>query len=53
MKDKIYIIPAKHFIHTLLFNVDNPNLNDADFRDLVRTTLPIVEHAPLQEPKDV
>ncbi len=36
-------ISALHFVTTLLANVDNEKLSDTDFRDMIRTTLPIVE----------
>jgi hypothetical protein len=35
-------IPAEHFCTTLAVNVDNDKLSDADFRQFVRNTLPIV-----------
>jgi hypothetical protein len=35
-------IPAEHFCTTLAANVDNDKLSDADFRQFVRNTLPIV-----------
>lgn len=38
-------VPAKHFVETLVANVDNEKLSDAEFREFVRNTLPIVEGA--------
>ena len=38
-------IPADNFVGTLAANVDNPKLRDADFRQIVRNTLPII-HLP-------
>lgn len=38
-------VPAEHFCQTLLVNVDNEKLNDADFREFVRNTLGIVKGA--------
>lgn len=35
-------VPAAHFCGTLAVNVDNEKLSDADFREFVRNTLPIV-----------
>lgn len=35
-------IPPLNFCQTLHANVDNPKLSDAQFRELVRNTLPIV-----------
>ena len=40
----VSMIPAKNFVATLAGNVNNPNLTDKDFRDLVRNTLPIVKY---------
>lgn len=36
-------IPASNFCQTLKANVDNDKLSDADFRQMVRNTLPIVD----------
>lgn len=36
-------IPAVNFIGTILVNVDNTKLSDADFRQMIRNTLPVVE----------
>ena len=38
-------IPATNFVGTLLVNVDNDKLSDAEFREFVRNTLPSVECA--------
>lgn len=35
-------VPAEHFCNTLAVNVDNTGLTDAEFRQFVRNTLPIV-----------
>ena len=35
---------AEHFCATLHVNVDNAKLSDADFREFVRNTLPIVSY---------
>ena len=37
-------IPAENFVATLAVNVDNERISDAEFRQLVRNTLGIVEH---------
>ena len=42
-KDQISTISPDNFLVTVEGNVDNPNLTDADFRDLIRRTLPIVK----------
>ena len=36
-------VPAVNFIGTLMANLDNEKMNDADFRQFIRNTLPIVE----------
>lgn len=36
------IVPADSFCQTLNVNVDNAKLNDSEFRQFVRNTLPIV-----------
>jgi hypothetical protein len=41
MKD-VPTVPAENFMATLNANVDNEKLSDADFREFVRNTLPIV-----------
>lgn len=35
-------IPAENFVQTLAVNVDNAGLSDADFRQMVRNTMPTV-----------
>lgn len=35
-------VPAAHFVGTIAVNVDNKKLSDAEFRQFVRNTLPIV-----------
>ena len=37
-------IPAEHFAATIAINVDNEKLSDADFRQFIRNTLPIVQY---------
>jgi len=41
-------VPAKNFIGTVMANVDNDKLSDADFREFIRNTLPIVEKPDLE-----
>lgn len=41
-------VPAVNFMGTILANVDNENLSDAEFRDFIRTSLYIVEK-PMME----
>lgn len=41
-------IPAIHFISTIMANVDNKEMTDFAFRDLIRNTLPIVEKQSLE-----
>lgn len=43
-------IPAKNFIRTVAANVDNPRLSDAEFREFIRNTLPVVEGTPDLDP---
>lgn len=38
-----HIVPAKNFVITLAANVDNEKLDDASFREFVRSSLDIVE----------
>jgi hypothetical protein len=40
--DNATMVPAENFCGTLSANVDNEKLSDADFRQIVRNTLPIV-----------
>ena len=44
-------VPAEHFMATIAANVDNVRLTDAEFRDFIRNTLPIVEY-PRPDEKD-
>ena len=44
-----YVIPASNFCSTLHANVNNEKLTDAQFRQFVRNTLPIVEYPRLKE----
>lgn len=37
-------VPADNFVGTLSVNVNNPKLTDAEFRDIVRRTLPVVAY---------
>lgn len=37
------MIPAENFMATLAANIDNSELSDAAFRQLVRNTMPIVQ----------
>ena len=46
---KIPLIEPKYFLTTVAGNVDNPNLTDADFRALLRDTLPIVNWPDREE----
>lgn len=43
-----YKVPAVNFIGTLLVNVDNEKLSDADFREFFRNTISIVEKPSLE-----
>ena len=45
MKTKV---PAINFISTIIANVDNDKLSDAEFRQFIRNTLPIVEKQSLE-----
>jgi hypothetical protein len=40
--NKIGMVPAGNFCKTVQANVDNEKLSDADFREFIRNTLPIV-----------
>ena len=46
---KIALIDARHFLTTVAGNVNNSNLTDADFRALIRNTLPIVNWPDREE----
>ena len=39
--DTVSGVPANNFVRTLLVNVDNDKMTDAEFRQFVRNTLPI------------
>ena len=41
-------VPAVNFIGTVLANIDNNKLSDAEFRQFVRNTLTIVEKPALK-----
>lgn len=43
-KNKTDTIPASSFVGTMAANVDNDKMTDAEFREFVRNTLPIVEY---------
>lgn len=36
-------VPAGNFMATIAANVDNDKVSDADFREFIRNTLPIVQ----------
>ena len=36
-------VPAENFMATIAANVDNEKVTDAEFREFIRNTLPIVE----------
>ena len=36
-------IPAEHFMTTVAANVDNEKLTDAEFRQFIRNSLPVVK----------
>jgi hypothetical protein len=38
------MVPADNFCATIHANIDNEGLTDAQFREFVRNTLPIVEY---------
>lgn len=42
-----HIVPAVNFIGTIMANIDNEKLNDSEFRQFIRNTLPIIEKPPL------
>jgi len=51
------LVPADNFVGTIEANVDNDKLTDAQFREFIRNTLPIVQYtrptynaAPSQPP---
>lgn len=41
-------VPAVNFIGTMMANVDNEKLSDAEFRQIFRNTLPIVEKPAIE-----
>ena len=43
------LILPRYFLTTVAGNVDNKNLSDADFRELLRRTLPIVDWPDREE----
>ncbi len=47
MSKESHIVPAVHFIGTMMVNVDNDKLSDSEFRQFIRNTLPILEKPPL------
>lgn len=46
------ITPAEHFIYTIVENVNNPNLSDAEFRAFARKTQPIMKNVGHKVPID-
>jgi len=44
------MIPASNFMATIAVNVDNEKLSDADFRQMIRNTLPIVDYDTRNDP---
>ena len=42
-------VPAKTFIGILMANVDNDRLSDAEFRELFRNTISIVEKPDFED----
>jgi hypothetical protein len=47
-----YKVPALNFLGTMMANVDNEKLSDAEFREFIRNTLPIVEKPDIEEMKN-
>lgn len=47
MNKESHIVPAVHFIGTMMVNVDNDKLSDSEFRQFIRNTLPIIEKPSL------
>jgi len=37
-------VPASNFVGTVAANVDNEKMSDAEFRQFIRNTLPVVEY---------
>lgn len=37
-------VPAENFVATVAMNIDNPKLTDAQFREFIRNSLPIVKY---------
>ena len=48
---KFSLIKPRYFLSTVAGNVNNKNLSDADFRSLLRRTLPIVDWPDREEYK--
>lgn len=44
-----HTVPAVNFIGTMLANLDNEKMSDADFRQFIRNTMPIVEKPALED----
>lgn len=44
---KNHTVSAVHFMGTILANLDNTRLSDADFREFIRNTIPIIEKPAL------
>jgi len=44
-----HTVPAINFINIMMANIDNEKLNDAEFRQFIRKSLPIIEKPALSE----
>ena len=53
MDNQLAVIPAANFCSLLAANVDYAALSDAEFRDLVRTTLSLVDYHRPEENETV
>lgn len=42
-------VSAVNFLSIVLVNLDNEKLSDADFRQFIRNTIPIVEKPPFDQ----
>jgi len=45
-------VPAENFMATIAANVDNEKISDADFREFIRHSLPIVNYIKYEEDKN-
>lgn len=43
-------VPAENFLATVAANVENKKLSDAEFREFIRNTLPIVKYTRVTRP---